>query len=77
MEVLNDILGYKNRKIYQNSDFFSFSLDSVMLANFVTLRLRDKKILDLGTGNGVIPLILSLRTKKDIVGLEIQKSLVD
>lgn len=77
MEVLNDILGYKNRKIYQNTDFFSFSLDSVMLANFVTLRLRDKKILDLGTGNGVIPLILSLRTKKDIVGLEIQKSLVD
>ena len=48
MEVLNDILGYPNRKIYQNTDFFSFSLDSVMLANFVTIRLRDKEILDLG-----------------------------
>ena len=75
MEVLNDILGYPNRKIYQNTDFFSFSLDSVMLSNFVTIRLRDKKILDLGTGNGVIPLILSLRTDKPIVGVEIQKSL--
>ena len=66
MEVLNDILGYPNRKIYQNTDFFSFSLDSVMLANFVTIRLRDKEILDLGTGNGVIPLILSLRTNKKL-----------
>ena len=77
MEVLNDILGYPNRKIYQNTDFFSFSLDSVMLSNFVTIRLRDKKILDLGTGNGVIPLILSLRTDKPIVGVEIQKSLAN
>lgn len=76
MEVLNDVLGYTNRKIYQNTDFFSFSLDSVMLANFVTIRLRDKKILDLGTGNGVIPLVLSLRTDKSIVGVELQKSLV-
>lgn len=76
MEVLNDILGYPNRKIYQNTDFFSFSLDSVMLANFVTIRLRDKKILDLGTGNGVIPLVLSLRTDKSITGVELQKPLV-
>lgn len=75
MEILNDILGYPNRKIFQNTDFFSFSLDSVMLANFVTIRLRDKKILDLGTGNGVIPLILSLRTDKPIVGVDIQESL--
>ncbi len=74
MEVLNDILGYKNRKIYQNSDWFSFSLDSVMLANFATIRLRDKNIADLGCGNGVIPLILSLRTDKRIVGVEIQKN---
>lgn len=77
MEVLNDILGYTDLKIYQNSDFFSFSLDSVMLANFVDIRTRDKKILDLGTGNGVIPLILSKRTKSDIIGLEIQEKLSD
>ena len=47
MEVINDILGYKDRKIYQNTDYFSFSLDSVMLANFVSIRKRDKKIVDL------------------------------
>lgn len=77
MEVLNDILGYKNRKIYQDNDCFSFSLDSVMLANFATIRLRDKNIIDLGCGNGVIPLILSLRTDKKIFGVEIQEKMAD
>ena len=48
-----------------------------MLANFATIRLRDKNILDLGTGNGVIPLILSLRTNKHIDGVEIQEYLAD
>lgn len=75
MEVLNDILGYKNRKIYQDTSYMSFSLDSVMLANFVNINLRDKNILDLGTGNGVIPLILSLKTTSKIVGVELQDKL--
>lgn len=77
MEVLNDILGYSNRKIYQDDECFSFSLDSIMLSNFATIRLRDKSIADLGCGNGVIPLVLSLRTNKKIVGVEIQKQLSD
>lgn len=77
MEKINDILGYENAKIFQNDDCFSFSLDSVMLANFVNIRLRDKKIVDLGCGNGVIPLILYLRTNKHIYGVEIQSKLVD
>ena len=77
MERLDDILGYKNRKIYQADDCFSFSLDSVMLANFATIRMRDKNILDLGCGNGVIPLIISLRTDKKIVGVELQKKLAN
>ena len=77
MLVKNDILGYKNRENFQDDECFSFSLDSVMLANFATIRLRDKNILDLGTGNGVIPLILSLRTNKHIDGVEIQEYLAD
>lgn len=75
MEMLNDILGYKNRKIYQNTDYFAFSLDSVLLANFATIRPRDNNIVDLCSGNGVIPLILSLRTNKKIVGVELQDKL--
>ena len=77
MKVLNDILGYDNLKIYQDLDYFCFSLDSVILANFCTIRLRDKKICDMGTGNGVIPFILSKRTDKPIIGVEIQDALYD
>lgn len=75
MEILNDIVGYKNRKIYQDDKCFSFSLDSLILANFVNINLSDKKIIDLGTGNGIIPLVLSLRTDKKIIGIEIQEQL--
>ena len=77
MERLDDVLGYKNLKIYQNSNYFSFSLDSIILANYSTIRLRDKKIVDFCTGNGVIPLILSKRTNTSIVGVEVQEKLVD
>ena len=49
MERLDDILGYSNLKIYQNSDYFAFSLDSIILANYCNIRLRDKKIVDFCT----------------------------
>ena len=61
MEVLNDLVGYKNLKIYQNTEWFSFSLDSVLLPNFVTLNKNIDTIIDLGCGNAPIPLILSTK----------------
>ena len=73
METLNDLLQINNLKIFQNDDWFKFSLESVLLPNFVTINLRCKKILDLCTGNAPIPLILSTKTKAGIVGVEIQK----
>ncbi len=75
MERIDDILGYKNLKIYQNSNYFAFSLDSIILANYANIRLRDKQIVDFCTGNAVIPLILSRRTKAKIYGIEIQEKL--
>lgn len=75
MERLDDVLGYDNLKIFQNSEYFAFSLDSVILANYCTIRMRDKKILDFCTGNGIIPLILSRRTDKHITAVEIQENL--
>jgi len=36
MKVINDLLGYENIKIVQNTEYFSFSLDSVLLPNFFT-----------------------------------------
>lgn len=77
MEVLNDLVGYKNMKIYQNTDWFSFSLDSVLLPNFVTLRKNVRNIIDLGTGNAPIPLILTTRTDAKIIAVEIQKDVYE
>ncbi len=76
METLNDIVG-KNLKIYQDDEYFKFSLESVLLPNFVQVNLRTKKILDLCTGNAPIPLILSLKTKCKIIGVELQKEIYE
>ena len=73
MEVLNDLLNYNNLKIYQNTNMFSFSLDSVVLPNFVTLNKNIKNILDIGSGNAAIPMILTTKTDAKITGIEIQE----
>ena len=73
MEVTNYLLGYKDKYIVQDTQMFNFSLDSVLLPNFVTLNKNIKNILDIGCGNAPIPLILSTKTKALITGVEIQK----
>lgn len=77
MEVTNYLLGYKDKYIVQNTQMFNFSLDSVLLPNFVTLNKNIKNILDIGCGNAPIPLILSTKTKALITGVEIQKDVYD
>lgn len=77
MKVLNELLGYDDLKLYQDNEMFSFTLDSILLARFVNFSARVKKIVDFGTNNGVIPLILSRYTKAPIVGLEIQPKAVE
>lgn len=76
-EIINDLLGYEGLKIIQRPDVFNFSLDSTLLANFVTIKLRDQHIIDLGCGNGYIPIFLTLRTKANIYGVEIQQEIFD
>ncbi len=73
MKVKNYLLGYKNLYIYQDKSMFLFSLDSILLPNFITLPRKTKKILDIGTGNAPIPLILSTKVDCPILGVEIQK----
>ena len=58
-EVVNNLLN-KNLKIIQRTDFFNFSLDSLLVANFLSVGRGVNKIVDLGTGNGAIPLFLSV-----------------
>ncbi len=73
MKVTNYLLGYKDLKIVQDNEMFNFSLDSVLLPNFVTLNKNISKIMDIGCGNAPIPLILSTKTSAKIYGVEIQK----
>lgn len=73
MKVTNYLLGYENLKIIQDNEMFNFSLDSVLLPNFITINSSNKNILDIGCGNAPIPLILSQKTYAKIIGLEIQK----
>lgn len=73
MEVLNELLGYPHIKIYQDPEAFNFSLDSMLLADFATIKPDTLNIIDLGTGNAPIPLYLTLRTKAKIIGVEIQE----
>ena len=77
VEVENYLLAHNNLKIIQRKDMFNFSLDTVLLANFCTINKNVKKIVDFGTNNAAIPLILSTRTNKDILGIEIQKEAVE
>ena len=77
METINDLVGYKDLRIYQNDDWFKFSLESVLLPNFVNINYRCKNILDLCTGNAPIPLILSTKTKAKITGVEFQKDIYE
>jgi tRNA1(Val) A37 N6-methylase TrmN6 len=74
-ERIDDLLTY-GLHIIQSSDVFSFSMDAVLLARFCSVPTRGT-ILDLCTGNGVIPLLLSTRTRSSIVGVEIQQRLWD
>lgn len=75
--VCNELLGRPLLKIYQDSEAFNFSIDSMLLADFVSIPVRTKYICDLCTGNAPIPLYLTLRTKAKIIGIEIQKESYD
>ncbi|MBA4537462.1 tRNA1(Val) (adenine(37)-N6)-methyltransferase [Bacillus aquiflavi] len=75
-ERLDYLLAEKLR-IIQSPTVFAFSLDAVLLAKFVYVPIQKGKLIDLCSGNGVIPLFLSTRTKGSITGIEIQRRLFD
>lgn len=74
-ERLDDLLT-NDIKIIQSDEVFSFSMDAVLLGRFCSIPHKGR-IADLCTGNGVIPLLLSTRTRAPITGVEIQPRLAD
>ena len=75
-ERLDDLI-HDNLKIIQHKNHFSFGIDAVLLADFVDVKPGDK-IIDLGTGTGVIPLLLTAKSDPgQVLGIELQAELVD
>ncbi|NPA12787.1 MAG: methyltransferase [Aquificae bacterium] len=63
-------------KLIQSKEGYRFNIDSVLLASFVDLPDREFSVLDLGTGNGIIPILLSLKYKKiKLYAVEVQEGL--
>ena len=68
-----DDLGLNGLCLIQDTDMFCFGIDAVMLANFVHCE-ESTKVVDLCTGNGIIPVLLSAKIPADkIIGVEIQE----
>lgn len=73
-----DDLEYKGLKIIQNRNGFCFGIDAVLLSDFAKEIKKGSKVLDLGTGTGILGILLCGKTElKNIVGVEIQKDVFD
>jgi tRNA1(Val) A37 N6-methylase TrmN6 len=72
-----DYLLAEELRIIQSPSVFAFSLDAVLLSKFVYVPIQKGNLIDLCSGNGVVPLFLSTRTKGNITGVEIQERLFD
>lgn len=72
-----DDLQIKGYEIIQHPGKFCFGMDSSLLSSFVRVKSQDR-VLDLGTGTGILPILLEAKTKgKHFTGLEIQEESVD
>lgn len=72
-----DDLERNNYRIIQNPEKFCFGMDAVLLSGFAAVR-QGERVIDLGTGTGIIPILLRAKTAgRDFTGLEIQEESAD
>ena len=72
-----DDLQLKGLKLIQDTNGFCFGIDAVLLANFAKVK-NNAKVVDLGTGTGIIPILIAGKSKaKKIVGVEIQEEVYE
>ncbi len=69
-----DELNKVNKRIIKKKDGFRFSVDAVLIANFLNIKSGNLTVMDIGTGTGIVPLLISDNTHiKKIYGVEIQE----
>ena len=73
-----DDLEYKGLKLIQNKNGFCFGVDSVLLSDYAKNVKRNATVMDIGTGTGIISILLCKKTNlKKIYGVEIQKDVAE
>lgn len=74
-----DDLEFNNLKIIQNKDGFCFGIDSVLISDYAKKDIKNNALgADLGTGTGIISILLSAKTRlSKIIGIEVQKEVAD
>lgn len=77
MEAVHQLFAYDGLKIIQRDDLTSFSIDSLLLADFVQIPKRVRTIVDFGCGNAPVLLYLSIKTAKPMIGFDILPEAVD
>ena len=80
MKRIDDI-GFGGLKLVQDSDSFCYGTDAILLAYMLwkdrMLAEKLERIADLGTGNGIVPLILSSKTKAGLYGIDVQEAAIE
>ena len=77
MERIDD-LQYKGLKIIQNPEWFCFGIDSILLTEFAKDMKKNSTIADLGTGTGIISILMSKKVDaKKVYGIEFQKDVAE
>lgn len=76
MQERHDLLPGSRRTIVQRADLFSYSMDAVLLGKFATITKKTGRIIDLCSGTGAVPLVMSERTGAAIEAIELQETLV-
>lgn len=78
-EVVKNNLGYSGDLfVYQDKSMFNYSVDTILLGNFVSINRKVKNILEVGTNNGALSIFIAARDKRlNIDAIEIQSKAVE